>query len=253
MMKKILLLLLILSLVGCATRKQVVYFQDLEEGEPPQPDPTYKFPKIQVNDILKIDVSALNEEALAPYKFEKALMAQTRQMEIIKLEGYVVDENGAINYPGLGKIEVAGKTTQELQGQIERLLSAYIVNPSVKVRLLNFKVTVLGEVNNPGTITLTEESITLTQALGLAGDLTIKGKRENVVIVRTVNGKRTQKRIDLTETDWMDSPYYYVRQNDMIYVEPNNPRVKSAGFIGNVGTLLSVVSILLSAVVLLAR
>lgn len=254
-MRKILIVLLTISLVGCATKKEVVYFQDIQEPgiQIPQPDSIYKYPEIQVNDILKIGITALDEESVLPFKFEKLAVQGTRQLELLKLEGYVVDKNGTINYPQLGNVKAAGKTTQELQKHLEKLLSVYIKDPTVKVRLLNFKITVLGEVTSPGTYTLTEESITLPQALGLAGDLTIKGKRENVMIIRTVDGVRTTKTIDMTQTDWMDSPYYYLKQNDVIYVTPNGPKVASAGFIGNVGTLLSVVSILLSAVVLLAR
>lgn len=252
MMKKILVLLLTISLVGCASKKEVIYFQDIAEEGIPQPDSLYQYPEVQINDILKVDITALDLESLIPFQFEK-LPVQSRQLELMKLEGYVVDENGFINYPQLGKIKVAGKTTQELEKYFEKLLSVYIKDPTVKVRLLNFKVTILGEVNRPGTISLTEESITLPQALGLAGDLTIKGQRENVLVIRTVDGVRTTARIDMTETDWMDGPYYYLKQNDVIYVAPNGPKVASAGFIGNVGTLLSVVSILLSAAVLLAR
>ncbi|HET8809504.1 MAG TPA: polysaccharide biosynthesis/export family protein [Flavobacteriaceae bacterium] len=255
MMKRILILLLTINLVGCATKKEVLYFQDIREPgtQIPQPDSIYQYPEIQVNDILKIDITALDEESVMPFKFEKLAVQGTRQLELLKLEGYVVDKNGTINYPQLGQVDVAGKTTQQLQKYLEELLSVYIKDPTVKVRLLNFKISILGEVNNPGTYTLTEESITLPQALGLAGDLTIKGKRENVLIMRTVDGVRKSTAIDMTQTDWMDSPYFYLKQNDVIYVSPNGPKVASAGFIGNVGTLLSVVSILLSAVVLLAR
>lgn len=252
MKKKILVVLLAISMVGCASKKEVVYFQDIEEQGIPQPDSLYHYPEIQVNDILKIDITALDQESLIPFQFEK-LPVQTRQLELMKLEGYVVDQNGNISYPQLGNIHVAGKTTQELQTYFQKLLSVYIKDPTVKIRLLNFKVTVLGEVNMPGTLTLTEESITLPQAIGLAGDLTIKGQRENVLVIRTLNGVRKTTRIDMTQTDWMDGPYYYLKQNDVVYVSPNGPKVASAGFIGNVGTLLSVVSILLSAAVLLAR
>lgn len=251
MMKKILLLLLTISMVGCASKKDVLYFQDIAEDGIPQPGLSYRYPEIQKNDILKIDVTAMNEEAIAPYQFEKLKVQGNRQLELMKLEGYVVGKNGDISYPGLGKVHAAGKTTKELQKQIEQLLSVYVKNPSVKVRLLNFKVTVLGSVANPGTITLTEKSITLPQAIGMAGDLTIRGKRKNILIIRTVDGVRKTTRIDMTKTDWMNGPYYYLKQNDIIYVSPNGPQVASSGFIGSVGTLLSVASILLSAVVLI--
>lgn len=239
--------------MACSSKKEVLYFQDIAEGGIPQPALEYQYPEIQINDILKIDVTAMNEEAIAPFKFEKLPVQTNRQLELLKLEGYVVDGNGNIHYPGLGKISALGLTTKELQLKIEKELSRLVKDPSVKVRLLNFKITVLGEVSQPGTFTLTEESITLPQALGMAGDLTIRGKRENVLIIRTVDGERKTIRIDMTQTNWMDGPYYYLKQNDIIYVSPNGPRIANAGFIGNVGTLLSVASIMLSAIVLIAR
>lgn len=253
MKKNIFLFLLSLSLVGCASKKDVLYFQDIAEEGIPQPILEYQYPEIQINDILKIDVTAMSEEAIAPYRFEKAPMQSNQQLAILKLEGYVVDAKGNIHYPGLGKIYAAGLTTNEFQAKIEKLLSSKIKDASVKVRLLNFKITVLGEVNQPGTITLTEERITLPQALGMAGDLTIRGKRENILLIRTIDGKRKTVRIDMTQTNWMDSPYYYLKQNDIIYVSPNGSRVTNAGFIGSIGSLLSVASILLSAVVLIAK
>lgn len=255
MMKKILLLFLIaMTIVGCASKEDVIYFQDLAEQSIPQPDSTSRFPEIQVNDILKIDVTALNPEAVIPYQFDKNVnISQGRTLELMRLEGYVVREDGTIQYPNIGRVEAQGLTTREFQYKMEELLKVGIKDANVKVRLLNFKVTVLGEVKSPGTINLSEESVTLPQALGMAGDLTINGQRENVLIIRTVDGKRETKRIDMTKTDWMNSPYYYLKQNDFIYVSPNGPKAASSGFVGNVGTLLSVVSILLTVVVLLSR
>jgi len=253
MKKSILFVLTAILAVSCATRKDVIYFQDLEKGSIPQPDPSYTYPKIQIGDILKIDITAMQEEALIPFRFEKIEMNQGRNLEVMKLEGYEVGKDGTINYPGLGDVKLAGMTTREAQKHLEGLLSENIINPSVKVRLLNFQVTVLGEVNNPGTYTITEERVTLPQVLGLAGDFTIKGRRDNVLIIREVNNVRQEVRIDFTKTDWMNGPYFHMKQNDVVYVEPNNPKVKSAGYIGNVGTILSVVSILLSATVIIVN
>ena len=240
-------------LIGCATRKEVIYFQDLKEGGIPQPDPSYNYPEIQIGDILKIDITALEEQALVPFRFEKVTVTQARNIEVMKLEGYEVGKDGTINYPGLGDVKVVGMTTRETQKHLEELLSMDIVNPSVKVRILNFQITILGEVNKPGTYNITEERFTLPQAIGLAGDFTIKGMRNNVLIIREVDGVRKEARIDFTKTDWMNGPYYYMKQNDFVYVEPNNPKVKTAGYIGNVGTILSVVSILLSATVIIVN
>ena len=254
-MKKILFLVLIISLGSCATKEQVVYFQDSNDFSSVGIDSIYHHPKIQVNDILKIDLTALEPETLMPFMFEKNISAtgMNRQIELLKLEGYLVDKNGDINYPGLGKVNVKGKSTQEVQELLEKRLSKFIKDISVKVRLVNFKFTVMGEVKAPGTYTLSEETITLPQALAMAGDLTIQGERKNLLVFRNENGVLTTKRIDLTQTDWMNTSYYFLKQNDMVYVQPNNPRIKSAGFIGIVGSVISVVSILMSAAVLIFR
>ena len=119
--------------------------------------------------------------------------------------------------------------------------------------MLNAKVTILGEVRSPGTYNFTEQNITLMQALGYAGDLTINGKREDVLITREINGVRQVTHIDLTTSDFMSSPYYFIKPNDVIVINPNNPKVKSAGFIGNFGNVATVISLALSITILLAR
>ena len=254
-MKKILLLLFVVVCCSCASRKKIVYFNNAEVGVNLNIDSIYHHPKIQINDILKIDLTALEPESLMPYRFEKQLMGQSgnRQIDMLKLEGFLVDKNGNIDYPGIGEISVLGKTTQSVQELIESKLSKFVKDVNVRVRLVNFKFTVMGEVSRPGTYTITEETINLTQALAMAGDLTIQGKRKNVLVFRNDGGNLTSKRIDLTKADWMSSSYYYLQQNDLIYIEPNNPKIKSSGFVGNVGSVISVVSILLSTAVLIFR
>ncbi|WP_121666470.1 polysaccharide biosynthesis/export family protein [Mesonia aquimarina] len=253
-MKKILLLILIASLASCATKKEVLYFQDIDEAQLAAVDSLYQHPDIQVNDILKIDVSALEEETTLPFKFDKMqTQATTRQIDILKLEGYLVGKDGSITYPQLGKVQVLGKNTQEVQDLLQQKLEAYIKDPSVRVRLVNNKFTIMGEVKAPGTYTTTEEVVSLPQALGMAGDLTINGKRETVLIIRQTEGKQETRRIDLTQSDWLNTEFYYLKPNDIVYVEPNNPKVRSAGFVGSLGSLLSLASIMLSAAVLIFR
>ena len=252
-MKKILLLLSVSCLIGCASRKNVVQFQDAESLPEINIDSIYHHPEIQVNDILKIDLTALEPESLMPFQFEKTEASVSRQGDLLKLEGFLVNKNGEINFPSIGLIKVSGLDTQQLQNLLEKRLSRYIKDPTVRVRLVNFKFSVMGEVQAPGTYTLAEETITIPQALAMAGDLTIYGKRKNVLLIRRENDVMASKRIDLTKTDWINSSYYFLRPNDLIYVEPNNPKIKSSGFVSNIGTLLSVVSILMSAAVLIFR
>jgi polysaccharide export outer membrane protein len=255
LMKRFILFFFSLLLFSCSSKKDVIYYQDIDNKEFSSLESINSHPRIQINDILNISTAALNPESVLPFSFNtgESSSVQPRQVELLKLTGYLVNSDGEINFPQLGKIEVEGKTTQEIQSLLEDKLSLYIKNPTVNVRILNFKFTIQGEIRQPGTYEIIEENMTLPQALGLAGDLTINGRRDNIMIYRQEGGQREVKRIDLTQSDWMNSDYFFIKPNDIIYVEPNNPKVKSAGFVGNVGTLLSVVSIIFSAVVLLAR
>lgn len=255
-MKKIILALIFCGLLfSCSSKKEILYFQDIENTSLVKVDQIYSHPTIEVNDILKIDLTALSQAAILPYQFDKNMggQVQQRQGDILKLEGYLVDEKGNINYPGLGSVKVEGYTTQELQKKFETQLSQFVKDPTVRIRLVNFKVSVIGEVKAPGTYTIAEETVSLPQALGLAGDLTIQGERREVLLIRQTKEGREHVLIDLTSSEWMNSEYYFLKQNDVVYVQPNNAKVKSAGIIGNLGTLLSVFSILLSTAILIFR
>jgi polysaccharide export outer membrane protein len=176
-------------------------------------------------------------------------------VELMQLEGYLVANDGSINYPVLGAITVVKLSAAEIEKKMVKLLEDGdpLNNPSVSVRRLNSKFTVLGEVKQPGTYTYTEQNISLLQALGYAGDLTINGKRNDIIITRDVDGVRKIAHIDLTTTDFMTSEYYYIKPNDQIIVNQNNPRVMNSGYIGSTGTILTIASLLLSVAVLLSR
>lgn len=248
------LIIIVLFFASCATKEDIVYYQDSDSVNLKSVEKIYAHPKIQINDILHIDVSALNPKSVAPFSTQASeQQTQSIKMELLKLKGYLVNKEGNINYPQLGKIDVRGKTTQEIQNLIEKKLSEFIVAPRVSVRIINYKFTIEGEVKKPGTYESTEEILTLPQALGMAGDLTINGRRQNVKIIRETDGKREVKTIDLTKTEWLNSPYYYVQPNDIVYVEPNKPKVKQAGFVGNTATLLSALSVILSAIVIITK
>jgi polysaccharide export outer membrane protein len=254
-MRKLIILFIPFLIVGCTTPKEIVYYQTIDSQDLEPVTNVYSHTDIQINDILNIDVAALNPESVAPYKFNTGGngQQQLQNTEMLKLMGYLVNSDGRINFPQLGKIEAEGKNTQELELYLEKLLKEFVTNPTVRVRIINFKFTFEGEVRNPGTYETTEENITLQQALGMAGGLTIRGKRENILIIRQFEGERIVKRIDMTKTDWMNTEYAYVKPNDIIYVEPNKPQIASAGFISNIGTVLSVISILTTLTLLLTR
>ncbi|MGC1631603.1 MAG: polysaccharide biosynthesis/export family protein, partial [Gelidibacter sp.] len=170
-------------------------------------------------------------------------------------EGYLVSENNSINFPQMGIIYTKDKTTGQLQEELTKLLEdgGHLKNPTVNVRLINAKVTILGEVKAPGTYNFTEESVNLMQALGLAGDLNINGKRDDVLLIREADGVFNTTHLNLTSAELLTSPYYFIKPNDVIMVNPNGPKIKSSGFVGNVGTFISVFSILLSTVLLITR
>lgn len=245
--------LLVLFLQSCATKKEILYFQDANVLEAQRI--TYETPKIQPNDILNISVSALVPETALPYNKQLPMTTASTTLDLLKLQGYLVSTTGDIVFPVLGTLKVTDKTTAQLEKDLQQLLEkgGHLLQPTVSVRLLNAKVTVLGEVRNPGTYSFTEQQISLPQALGYAGDLTINGERNNVLLIREEAGLRTITHIDLTETDWFNSPYYYIKPNDFIVVNPNGPKVKSAGFIGNTGTLISVLSVILTSIVLITK
>jgi len=213
----------------------------------------YTNPSLQPNDILKITVGALVPETAIPYNRINQSMAQTNTLEMMQLEGYLVSLDQTITFPILGAISVANKTIVQLETDlINRLESGgHLVNPSVNIRLLNAKVTILGEVKMPGTYTFTENNINLLQAFGLAGDLTINGERNDVVLIREIDGVRTIAHFDLTKSDWLESPYYLIKPNDVIMVNPNGSKVKSAGFFGNASSFVAIASLVLSTIILI--
>jgi polysaccharide export outer membrane protein len=240
------------ALFSCTSKKEILYLQNADDYV--NTDIPYTNAKIQPNDVLRIMVGALVPESAIPYN--KVINgAGAPNVALLQLDGYLVSEDLSINFPILGTLSVANQTTQEFAEYLKTTLETggHLKNPSVDVRLLNAKFTVLGEVNAPGTYTFTEQNITLLQALGYAGDLTINGQREDILLMRDEGGVRQITHIDLTSGDWLNGPYNFIKPNDMIVVNPNNPKVKSAGFVGNVGTLISVVSILFSTIVLISR
>lgn len=230
-----------IALTSCSSKKEVLYFSDLEVNK--QDKIVYAEGKIQVNDILSIVVSSNVPELAAEYNLNQSPTTPSL--------GYLVGLNGMITMPILGKIQVKDLTMIEIENLLTKKLidENHLTNPIVTVRLLNAKFTILGEVNKPGTYNFTEQNISLLQALGYAGDLTIYGKRENVLIIREENNNKAYVTLDLTSKKWFDSPYYYVKPNDIIYVNPNDTKVKSAGYIGNFGTLMTTISVALSTII----
>jgi len=241
----------LLFLCSCVSKKDLLYLQDIQSYNNSKVISSQNI--LQENDILKIDVTSLEMNASIPYNKVSSSNNFGNSLSLLQLNGYLVSTNKTINYPILGEISVEGKTTQDLEKYLKNLLESggHLLNPNVTVRLLNSKMTILGEVRNPGTFTFTEKNISLLQALGLAGDLTIDGNRKNIIVIRESNGQRTTTNIDLTSASWLSSLYQNIQPNDVIIVNPNTKKVTSAGLVGNISTVLSIASILLSTIILI--
>jgi len=163
----------------------------------------------------------------------------------------LVDSEGYIDFPVLGRLLIGGKTKEQVSDEMHALIAKDIKDAVINIRLMNYKVTVMGEVNRPGVHKINSERITLPEALSLSGDLTKYGKRDNILITRETTDGITTQRVDLTSTDFMQSDYFYLKQNDIVYVEPNKTRVNSSGVGPNISIYLTVISLLLTTTALI--
>ncbi len=237
------LLLCLLILSSCASRKDVVYFQDTGDFETLVNDNAF-VSKFKVDDLVSIHVSSLNPEASAPFNLFRGAAEGGFQAEQVD---YLVDQAGEIDFPVIGKLKIEGLSPDELRQLLREKLSEYLKDPIINIRLRNFTVTVLGAVNSPGTYPVNGEQVTILEALGFAGDLTIRGVRENVLVIRDFNGTKVYTRIDLTSKDVIKSPVYYLTQNDVVYVEPNKSGIKETSIDARAGIYVSLVSVLITS------
>ncbi|MFD0975733.1 polysaccharide biosynthesis/export family protein [Salinimicrobium gaetbulicola] len=253
-MKKFLYVILSLLLfASCSSRKEIVYFQDVDRIK--SFDSIRQFePRIEVNDVLNINVSSLNDEVVEPFRMDigNRSGAGNTGNNNASLQGYLVDVDGSIQFPVLGKIKVEGLTRSQLEEDLTRQLREYVTDAVVRVRIVNFKITVLGETGS-SVIDVPDERISVPQAIAMAGDVTYDGKRDNILIIRDNNGKLSYGRIDLTSADVFKNPFYYLKQNDIVYVEPTYRKVKSAGFITSWQGIVSIVTTAFGLVVLFTR
>ena len=255
MKQKLINILLQLLLVGvvssCTTyTTSLPYFEDIKDsisGEFTQGD--YGI-KIIPDDELLITVTSMVPSATAMYNLTLSnpamrddVLATTQPQQ----QTYIVDANGDIQFPVLGKLHVGGLSTQELTKELERLISKDVQDPIVRVQLVNFRINVLGEVKKPGAISVKKERYSILDALADAGDLTEYGERSNVMLIREVDGKRIYQRLNLNKSEVLSSPYFYLQQNDVVYVEPNEIRRENAKYNQNNSYKISVVSTIVSA------
>ena len=252
-MKKITLIVFcLMTIFACTSKRNIAYLNDVDKYTNTYITEQKKSYLIQEHDVLRIEIRSTIPEAAIVYNRIPFQVNTALNINLLQLEGYLVSSDYSINFPVLGKIEVKG-TTLELEKKITKLLldGGHLVSPTVSVRILNSKFTVLGEVYKPGTFTFIENNLTLLQALGYAGDLTINGKRKNITLIRELNGIRSVKKLDITSKDILNNSAYYIMNNDVIIVNPNYNRIKSAGFIGSPQSIASISSILLSITLLI--
>tara|TARA_R110002049_G_scaffold308144_1_gene511080 strand:- start:2621 stop:3400 length:780 start_codon:yes stop_codon:yes gene_type:complete len=242
--------LFITLLSSCGSKKDVVYFQNASAFETIVSDNS-NVNRFKVDDVISINVSTLDPQASVPFNIFKG--SQENGMRPEQLD-YIVDKNGDIDFPVLGTVKILGLSPAEAKILLTERLKDYLKDPIINIRLRNFSVTMLGAVNRPGTYPVSGEQITILEALGLAGDLNIKGKRDNVMVIRDFNGTKVYTRIDLTTKDVLNSPVYYLTQNDVVYVEPNKSLISSATLDNRSSIAISIASILItSTIILLTR
>lgn len=234
---------LIFSQSACNSYKKVPYFQDASRtqitGEQIANNPSFI---IQPNDQLSVNVGSTNPEAAAVFSNN---MQNAGANPNNANYGYVVDPQGEVKLPLVGKMKVSGLTTVQMAEQLQQTLLPYLKAPVVTVTVVNFKVAVLGDVLRPNVYSSNSERLTITEALSLAGDLNITAKREDVLLVREINGKREYVPIDLNSKTLFQSPYFYLKSNDLIYATPGKSKLGTVNDKGyqNVALVISALSV----------
>ena len=255
------LLLLPFLLTACQSYKKVPYFQNVEVvNEAEQQEKLYDA-KIMPKDLLTIVVSCTNPELAIPFNLTVAsnagIAVSTSSYVTTQpvLQPYLVDNEGNINFPVLGELKLGGLTKREAEQLIIDKLKPYMKEtPIVTVRMVNYKISVIGEVTRPGTFTISNEKVNLLEALAMAGDMTVYGLRDNVKLIREdANGKQQIVTLDLNKAETILSPYYWLQQNDIVYVTPNKAKARNSDVGNSTSLWFSATSILVSIVSLLVN
>lgn len=254
--KKVVLLILFLQflITSCVSRKKIVYFQN-DEIEQAKVSNSYKT-IFKPDDLLQITVSSIDLEAVKPFNLPAVSYSTTSDgvAGAPRQQTYLIDKDGFIDFPVIGKIKIGGLTrNQAIEFLKNKLDPDYIKHPTINIRISNYSITVLGDVSKPGTYTIPNERITILEAIGLAGDLNITGKRNTVKVIRENNGKKLNYTVDLRTNKLFTSPVYYLQQNDILYVEQNRASSQDAAYNRNTGLVVSVASIVISLINILTR
>ena len=243
------------ALSGCTSAKDILYFQDIDSFDAKKIEAAYE-PVIMKDDKLQIIISGPDKSVISPYNFTLSDEMRGGSSTTNAVVPYLVDSEGFIDMPGLGPIHVEGMRRVDLVNFITQMLTTkgLVKDPVVSVSFLNFRVTVLGEVRSPGTYTVPSERITILQALGMAGDLLITADRNDILLIRDEDGVQTHYSFDITKSDILNSPYFYMHQNDVIYVPQSATRIAQGTtatglwsiILSSTTTLITVVTFLIS-------
>lgn len=240
----------ILMMVGCGSSKQVAYWQNIDSISLAASKGLFNA-KIMPKDELTILVQTTDPLTSEPFNLRSTGQISSKN----QITGYLVDNDGMINFPIVGKIHVAGLTKTECEDLIKSKIQPYLArteNPLVSVRTSSYRITVIGEVNKPGVIPVTTEKISLVEALAEAGDMTVYGKRDNILLVREdKSGEKHKVRLNMNDANIINSPYYYLQQNDIVYVEPHKVKARNTFFGSNTSIFYSVIGITTSLASLL--
>jgi polysaccharide export outer membrane protein len=251
---------LMLLLSSCASREKLQYYQGIEKAFD-KDSSTYN-PILKQDDLLLIIVSAPNPEAAKPFNLTPFSVSGAASVAIdipdaetsqVRYQSYLIDNQGFISFPVLGQLALGGLSRADAIMLLKSKLEPYLKDPMVTIRILNYKITVQGEVERAGVFSISTERVTLPEALTMAGDLTIYAKRDNILIIRDVDGKKSYNFVDITKADFINSPFYYLSQNDVVYVEPNQTKMNSSIIGANLGVILTSASLLITIIALLIR
>lgn len=238
---------------SCSTKKDILYIQDLSSKK--NIEVNYVDYLLKPDDILKIDINSENQESLLAFNSIPTTAEMNVSKTALLYNGYIINNDGNIFFPSIGKLYVAGKTIDEVRVEIYDFLTkgGFLTNPTIDIKLINAFFTILGEVNSPGKYDFNQNNLNIFEAIGMAGDLTINGRRDNVKLIRENGDKRNVFSYDLTSSNILESENFQIFSGDLIIVSPNSSRIKNAGIIGNSGTLISLLSFILSSIIIISN
>lgn len=255
-LRSLILVLFSVILFSCANKKKIIYFQGDKKINS---ESNKNFNTILRNDdLLSITVMGMDGEAVKPFNLatygNSSLNNNGSEISGNNKIGYLIDANGQIEFPVIGKIKIAGLNRSEASEFIKEKLKDYLKDPMVNIQILNFKITILGDINRPGTYSIPNERVTLIEAIGMAGDLNLSGIRKNILVIRDMDGNKTETRVDLTSKEIFNSPVFYLQQNDVVYIEHNRAKKNSSVInVASISIFVSLTTLVLTSITLLTR